>query len=89
MSTYNIFEAARKLKIKNIISASSETVLGLPMVDKINRWCALQGLYSMYDLALQDPLLPVTLPVTEESQPPRPEVCPGIGSLGPYRTVAH
>jgi nucleoside-diphosphate-sugar epimerase len=37
MSTYNIFEAARKLKIKNIISASSETVLGLPMVDKINR----------------------------------------------------
>lgn len=32
ISTYNIFEAARKLKIKNIISASSETVLGLPMV---------------------------------------------------------
>jgi nucleoside-diphosphate-sugar epimerase len=32
ISTYNVFEAARKLKIKNIISASSETVLGLPMV---------------------------------------------------------
>jgi nucleoside-diphosphate-sugar epimerase len=35
MSTYNIFEAARKLKIKNIISASSETVLGLPMVNLV------------------------------------------------------
>jgi nucleoside-diphosphate-sugar epimerase len=32
ISTYNVFEAARKLKIKNIISASSETMLGLPMV---------------------------------------------------------
>jgi nucleoside-diphosphate-sugar epimerase len=30
MSTYNIFEAARQLQIKNIVWASSETVLGLP-----------------------------------------------------------
>ncbi len=29
-STYNIFEAARLLKIRNIVWASSETVLGLP-----------------------------------------------------------
>lgn len=32
MSTYNIFEAARKLGIKNIVSASSETLLGIPLV---------------------------------------------------------
>ncbi|TPX35026.1 hypothetical protein SmJEL517_g02447 [Synchytrium microbalum] len=31
MSTYNVFEACRQLKIKNIIYASSETVLGIPM----------------------------------------------------------
>jgi nucleoside-diphosphate-sugar epimerase len=30
MSTYNIFEAARRLGIKNIVWASSETVLGIP-----------------------------------------------------------
>ncbi|HXM03155.1 MAG TPA: NAD(P)-dependent oxidoreductase, partial [Chthoniobacterales bacterium] len=30
ISTYNVFEAARQLKIKNIVWASSETVLGLP-----------------------------------------------------------
>lgn len=30
ISTYNIFEAARQLHIKNIVWASSETVLGLP-----------------------------------------------------------
>jgi nucleoside-diphosphate-sugar epimerase len=30
MSTYNIFEAARRLGIKNVVWASSETVLGLP-----------------------------------------------------------
>jgi nucleoside-diphosphate-sugar epimerase len=30
ISTYNIFEAARQLQIKNIVWASSETVLGLP-----------------------------------------------------------
>jgi nucleoside-diphosphate-sugar epimerase len=30
MSTYNIFAAARHLGIRNIVSASSETVLGLP-----------------------------------------------------------
>src|SRR5262245_60667598 len=30
LSTYNIFEAARQLAIKNIVWASSETVLGLP-----------------------------------------------------------
>ncbi|GGJ34700.1 NAD-dependent epimerase/dehydratase family protein [Deinococcus roseus] len=30
LSTYNIFEAARKLQIKNVVWASSETVLGLP-----------------------------------------------------------
>jgi len=29
-STYNVFEAARRLNIKNIVWASSETVLGLP-----------------------------------------------------------
>lgn len=29
-STYNVFEAARRLGIKNIVWASSETVLGLP-----------------------------------------------------------
>jgi nucleoside-diphosphate-sugar epimerase len=29
-STYNVFEAARQLGIKNIVWASSETVLGLP-----------------------------------------------------------
>ncbi len=29
-SSYNVFEAARKLNIKNIVWASSETVLGLP-----------------------------------------------------------
>ena len=30
MSTYNVFEAASRLRIKNIVWASSETVLGLP-----------------------------------------------------------
>jgi nucleoside-diphosphate-sugar epimerase len=30
ISTYNIFEAARQLGIKNVVWASSETVLGLP-----------------------------------------------------------
>jgi nucleoside-diphosphate-sugar epimerase len=30
LSTYNVFEAARQLEIKNIVWASSETVLGLP-----------------------------------------------------------
>jgi nucleoside-diphosphate-sugar epimerase len=30
ISTYNVFEAARQLRIKNIVWASSETVLGLP-----------------------------------------------------------
>lgn len=30
MSTYNIFAAARHLGIRNVVSASSETVLGLP-----------------------------------------------------------
>ena len=30
LSTYNIFEAARRLGIKNVVWASSETVLGLP-----------------------------------------------------------
>jgi nucleoside-diphosphate-sugar epimerase len=30
VSTYNIFEAARKLGIKNVVWASSETLLGLP-----------------------------------------------------------
>jgi len=30
LSTYNVFEAARQLGIKNIVWASSETVLGLP-----------------------------------------------------------
>lgn len=30
MSTYNVFEAARRLGIKNVVWASSETVLGLP-----------------------------------------------------------
>src|SRR5215831_8249313 len=30
LSTYNVFEAARQLAIKNIVLASSETVLGLP-----------------------------------------------------------
>ena len=29
-STYNVFEAARRLKIRNVVWASSETVLGLP-----------------------------------------------------------
>jgi nucleoside-diphosphate-sugar epimerase len=30
LSTYNIFEAARRLKIRNVVWASSETVLGIP-----------------------------------------------------------
>ncbi len=30
VSTYNVFEAARRLAIKNVVWASSETVLGLP-----------------------------------------------------------
>src|SRR5688572_6718791 len=30
VSTYNVFEAARRLKIRNVVWASSETVLGLP-----------------------------------------------------------
>ena len=30
LSTYNVFEAARKLAIRNLVWASSETVLGLP-----------------------------------------------------------
>lgn len=30
VSTYNVFEAARRLRIRNIVWASSETVLGLP-----------------------------------------------------------
>lgn len=30
LSTYNVFEAARVLKIRNVVWASSETVLGLP-----------------------------------------------------------
>ena len=30
VSTYNVFEAARRLKIRNVVWASSETVLGIP-----------------------------------------------------------
>ena len=30
VSTYNVFEAARQLKIRNVVWASSETVFGLP-----------------------------------------------------------
>jgi nucleoside-diphosphate-sugar epimerase len=30
LSTYNVFESARKLEIRNLVWASSETVLGLP-----------------------------------------------------------
>jgi nucleoside-diphosphate-sugar epimerase len=30
LSTYNVFEAARRLGIRNVVWASSETVLGLP-----------------------------------------------------------
>jgi nucleoside-diphosphate-sugar epimerase len=30
LSTYNVFEAARRLNIRNVVWASSETVLGLP-----------------------------------------------------------
>ena len=30
MSTYHIFEAARRLRLRNIVWASSETLLGLP-----------------------------------------------------------
>lgn len=30
MSTYNVLEACRKLKIKNIVLASSETLIGIP-----------------------------------------------------------
>ncbi|PVE20721.1 UDP-glucose 4-epimerase [Microvirga sp. KLBC 81] len=30
LSTYNVFEAARKLRIQNLVWASSETVLGIP-----------------------------------------------------------
>ena len=30
LSTYHVFEAARRLQIRNIVWASSETVLGLP-----------------------------------------------------------
>jgi nucleoside-diphosphate-sugar epimerase len=30
VSTYNVFEAARRLRVKNIVWASSETLLGLP-----------------------------------------------------------
>jgi nucleoside-diphosphate-sugar epimerase len=37
MSTYNIFEACRKLGIKNIVSASSETLIGLPLVSPDRR----------------------------------------------------
>jgi nucleoside-diphosphate-sugar epimerase len=32
VSTYNVFEAARKLGIKNVVWASSETLLGLPFL---------------------------------------------------------
>jgi nucleoside-diphosphate-sugar epimerase len=31
MTTYNVFEAARRLKIRNVVWASSETLLGLPL----------------------------------------------------------
>ena len=30
LSTYNVFEAARRMDVRNIVWASSETVLGLP-----------------------------------------------------------
>jgi len=30
LSTYNVLEAARRLGIRNLVSASSETLLGLP-----------------------------------------------------------
>ena len=30
MSTYNVFEAARRLGIRNVVWASSETVYGIP-----------------------------------------------------------
>jgi len=30
MSTYNVLEACRKLKIKNVVLASSETLIGIP-----------------------------------------------------------
>jgi nucleoside-diphosphate-sugar epimerase len=34
LSTYNVFEAARKLAIRNLVWASSETVLGLPFDER-------------------------------------------------------
>jgi len=33
MSTYNVLEASRKLGVKNIVLASSETLIGLPLTD--------------------------------------------------------
>ena len=30
ISTYNVFEAARRLEIRNVVWASSETVYGIP-----------------------------------------------------------
>lgn len=34
MSTYNVFEACRRLGVKNVVWASSETLIGLPLVSQ-------------------------------------------------------
>ena len=57
-ATYNVFAAARRAGIRNVVWASSETVLGLPF-----------GNRSGHDASHQDP--PPYIPVDEE-YPPRP-----------------
>ena len=44
ISTYNVFEAARQLGIKNVVWASSETVLGLPF-DTLPPWVPIDEEY--------------------------------------------
>ena len=33
MSTYNVLEAARKLGVRNVVLASSETLIGIPLAE--------------------------------------------------------
>jgi nucleoside-diphosphate-sugar epimerase len=48
MSTYNIFSAAALLKLQRIVSASSETTLGLPFDDPVPHYAPIDEAHPLY-----------------------------------------
>lgn len=70
--TYNILEASRKLGIKNLVLASSETLLGLPFAPWVPDYIPVdensprrpESAYSLSKLVGEVALLPPTTPGT-------------------------